>query len=396
MNEKKSRQRILSIDALRGITILVMIFVNELAGIRDIPQWAKHMPADADAMTFVDIVFPAFLFIVGMSVPFAVKNRIAKGDSTGKLLLHIGFRTLGLLVLGLFMVNAESGMDEQLTGMRGQVWALLFYACVILVWNVYTFQQVAIGYVLRGIGAAGLVWLAIIFRGSDGGGMQVHWWGILGLIGWAYLFTSLFYLVLKGAKAGIAGAIICCLLFYMAGKWPVVQEMPLIGWISGQTGHAVHTAIALCGLLLSLIYFDDKAGVVLAKRVQQAAVFTLVLLVAAFALRPYYTISKIWATPSWAFYSAAICCILYTAVYWVTDIKGHNRWTVFLRPAAANPLLTYIIPSILYYIMSLSGFGLYPNSWRSGLLGAVCCLVYALLIMGLVKLLNRAGIRLQL
>ena len=66
-----SNQRILSIDAFRGITIFVMIFVNELAGIRDIPQWMKHMPADADAMSFVDVVFPAFLFIVGMSIPFA-------------------------------------------------------------------------------------------------------------------------------------------------------------------------------------------------------------------------------------------------------------------------------------------------------------------------------------
>src|SRR5437867_9783420 len=69
-------ERILSIDALRGITILVMIFVNELAGVRDIPQWMKHMPADADAMTFVDAVFPEFLFIAGMSIPFAINSRL--------------------------------------------------------------------------------------------------------------------------------------------------------------------------------------------------------------------------------------------------------------------------------------------------------------------------------
>ena len=60
---KLSTQRILSIDALRGITILVMIFVNELAGMRDIPQWMRHMPADVDAMSFVDVVFPGFLLL---------------------------------------------------------------------------------------------------------------------------------------------------------------------------------------------------------------------------------------------------------------------------------------------------------------------------------------------
>ena len=84
-----SNERILSIDAFRGITILVMIFVNELAGKSDIPPWMKHMPADADAMSFVDVVFPAFLFIVGMSIPFAINSRLAKGDSFIKLQQHI-------------------------------------------------------------------------------------------------------------------------------------------------------------------------------------------------------------------------------------------------------------------------------------------------------------------
>ena len=65
-------QRILSIDAFRGITIFVMVFVNDLAGTPGIPAWMGHMPANADAMSFVDVVFPAFLFIAGMSVPLIV------------------------------------------------------------------------------------------------------------------------------------------------------------------------------------------------------------------------------------------------------------------------------------------------------------------------------------
>ena len=69
------RQRIVSIDAFRGLTILVMVFVNQLAGVSGVPQWARHMKADADAMSFVDVVFPAFLFIVGMSIPFALNQR---------------------------------------------------------------------------------------------------------------------------------------------------------------------------------------------------------------------------------------------------------------------------------------------------------------------------------
>ena len=70
--------RILSIDIFRGLTIFLMVFVNDLAGVSDIPAWMKHVPADFDGMTFVDVVFPAFLFIVGMAVPFAVKNRLER------------------------------------------------------------------------------------------------------------------------------------------------------------------------------------------------------------------------------------------------------------------------------------------------------------------------------
>ena len=134
-------QRILSVDAFRGITILVMVFVNELAGIRDIPQWMKHVAADADAMTFVDVVFPAFLFIVGMSVPFALRNRVQKGDGFFRVQWHIVWRTAGLLVLGVFMVNGEGGYNEKAMGMSIHLWLLLFYICAVLVWNVYIAQK---------------------------------------------------------------------------------------------------------------------------------------------------------------------------------------------------------------------------------------------------------------
>src|SRR6266487_7159877 len=120
-----SNERILSIDAFRGITILVMIFVNELAGVRNIPQWMRHMPANADAMSFVDVVFPAFLFIVGMSIPFAINSRLAKGNSFMQLQQHILFRTVGLLVLGFFMVNAEGGYDKKAMDISINLWALL-------------------------------------------------------------------------------------------------------------------------------------------------------------------------------------------------------------------------------------------------------------------------------
>ena len=78
--------RIASIDALRGFVMFTMIFVNDLAGAPKniVPDWMAHFSdrhKDGSGMTFVDLVFPAFLFIVGMSIPFALGPRLKKGDS---------------------------------------------------------------------------------------------------------------------------------------------------------------------------------------------------------------------------------------------------------------------------------------------------------------------------
>src|SRR5690606_18836812 len=99
-------QRLHAVDILRGLTILLMVFVNEVAGIRDIPQWLRHVAPNVDGMTIVDWVFAGFLFIVGMAIPLSLNNRIRKGDSLLKLQGHILVRTIALLVLGVFMVNA--------------------------------------------------------------------------------------------------------------------------------------------------------------------------------------------------------------------------------------------------------------------------------------------------
>ena len=178
-----SNERILSIDAFRGITILVMIFVNELAGVHDIPQWMKHMPRDADAMSFVDVVFPGFLFIVGMSIPFAINHRLEKGASFIQLRQHILFRTLGLLVLGFFMVNAEGDYDEKAMGISINLWSILFFAAVILIWKVYRTSNKILVYTLRAIGFIILIILAFIYRGKNGEHITPRWWGILGLMG---------------------------------------------------------------------------------------------------------------------------------------------------------------------------------------------------------------------
>jgi predicted acyltransferase len=397
MQNSLTTQRVLSIDAFRGITILVMIFVNELAGVQGIPAWMKHMPATADAMTFVDVVFPAFLFIVGMSIPFAMASRRAKGDGVGQLNAHILFRTLGLLVLGFFMVNAEGDYNEAAMAIPLALWSLLFYVGVILIWNVYTSLSKPVVYTLRATGAVLLLVLAWLYRGGEDGtgSMTPQWWGILGLIGWAYLVACLWYQLVRGKLAGICAGILLCLGLYILGKAGTVSEVPVLGWIVGQTGHAIHTAIVLCGITASLIFFDRKHAHTNDRRLLEVLAFALILVAAAFLARPYYKISKIFATPSWAFYSAAICCVIFTFLYWLIDLKHVSRWTAFFKPAASNPLLTYIIPFILYAILRLFHTH-FPGFLYEGVVGIVWSMVFAVAVMALVIGLNKLRIRLQL
>lgn len=395
MVNRLTTDRILSIDALRGITILTMIFVNELAGADGIPVWMKHMPADADAMTFVDVVFPAFLFIVGMSIPFAIANRRKKGDTTLQLQGHIIFRTIGLLVLGVFMVNAEDDYNESAMGMSIHLWSLLFLLSAMLVWNVYSFQNKMIAYILRGVGIIGLIALASIYRGGDGTEMiQPRWWGILGLIGWAYFISCCIYQLVRGRTIALMVFAGLGTAYYAIGKMESVQSNSL-GWIFSQGGHATHTTIVICGIILSLIFFDEMMTKSIKRRFIEAMLFAIVLLVVGFALRPFYTISKIYATPTWGLYSAASCCLLFTLLYWLIDIKRLSSWTKFFKPAASNPLLTYIIPSIIFALMQLLDIS-WPSLFYQGIAAVIWSAVFALLVMSSVVVLNKLRIRLQL
>ncbi|WP_315820043.1 hypothetical protein [Paraflavitalea speifideaquila] len=101
-----------------------------------------------------------------------------------------------MLVLGIFMVNAEGGYNEAAMGMSIHIWSLLFYACAILVWNVYYFKNKRVALVLQALGVAGLIYLGIIYKAGEDGSKGSHpiggvYWALLaGLISLAVPFTN--------------------------------------------------------------------------------------------------------------------------------------------------------------------------------------------------------------
>src|SRR5262249_20003738 len=120
--------RIDSVDALRGLTILLMVFVNDLGP--GAPAWMHHIqPPNSDGMTLADIVFPAFLFLVGVSIPLAFERAQALGKSKRAQLVHVLTRTAGLLLMGLIELN---GPQDRTLGRP--LWRVLAYTALILAW----------------------------------------------------------------------------------------------------------------------------------------------------------------------------------------------------------------------------------------------------------------------
>jgi predicted acyltransferase len=358
------RQRIVAIDALRGLTFFVMLFVNCLSGANGIPYGIHHMAASVDGMSLADIVFPAFLFVVGTSIPFGLSRQT---------LWQVVTRAFGLIVIGLFMVNTEEAYNEAAMGISIQLWALCFYAAALLVWGTRSNRW------LRWCGAAAIVVLALMYRsGPDGQGwMQTSWWGILGCIGWAYLVSSLIYLAGRGRLLILVLAIVACVLWYVLGDRDVFSM------------HATHTSIVLCGAVCVLLFFGGTP------RPAAGVALTLVLALSAWLLHHFYPISKIGATPPWALYCAALCSGLFVLLYWLIEIRKVTRWTALVQPAAANPLVTYLLPVVLATLMGYLHLHWWPVLMHGGVAIAFA-LLFSAVVVAVVAVLNTYNVKLKL
>ena len=388
--------RIQSIDIFRGLTIWVMVFVNDLASVRGIPGWMKHVPAEVNGMTFVDVVFPAFLFIVGMAIPFAVERRLKKEKSPWGFWRHVGIRTLGLLVLGVYMVNSEE-MNQEASLVPKSIWAGALYLAAVLIWNRYPqslSQNIQLG--LRIAGGLVLIVLYFLFRKGSGDqiqGMSPSWWGILGLIGWAYLISVILYMAAKKQLPWI-GLTFMGMLVLLLAVWKYPEGwLPLSSVLRSQSGHLAHSLLVLAGIICSLILRDQGKLKKPLHKVWSILLFGGMLGLLGYFTLPFGGISKIYATAAWALYSAAICCALYALLYLLVDMKGFSRWANFLKPAGENPLLTYIIPPFLYAVIAYPLLGEVLNEGIGGIFKAV---IFSFLILGTAGWLSKKGIRLQL
>ncbi len=385
-------KRIASVDVFRALTMLCMIFVNDLWTLSGVPHWLEHAGANEDFLGFSDIVFPCFLFVLGMSIPFAIESRIAKGQSKLLIAKHIILRSFALIVMGVFSVNMESGLSESV-GIGQPVFIILMVTGFFLVWNVYPKATGWKKYLFSACQIAGialLIVLALIFRDAGGGCMQTHWWGILGLIGWTYFLCALIYLIIRNRFFAQLGVLFFFILLCMAGTnhW--------LGFFDGivVSNGALH-ALSMAGLVISLLFMNYSGKFSVNKILGILILAGGAMIAAGFLVHPFWIISKIKATPTWVFLCIGIATILYVFIYWLVEIKGLEKIFRIIKPAGTATLTCYLLPYIVYNVFALASVH-FPEAILKYPVGLVKSLAFALLVIGLTALLGKLHIKLKI
>ncbi len=402
-----SEKRELSIDVLRGADVLLMLFVNEVAGVTGAPAFLRHVGIDVDGMTITDVVFPAFLFIVGLALPAALAARVRR-ESRPAVLRHVVTRAMALVVVGVLMVNAEHGVTGLLSA---PVWNIVMTLGVLLVWAA---PPAGIAGVprrwLRVAGVLLLLFAVLVYRHPEGTGwfqIRPYWWGILGLIGWAYLGVASLYLWISERPAlltGLLGLYGCLTLAGAAGGlgWPTIPG-PIMGPIFGTHGTVV-IAGALVGVLLLRHARASSPPRQVAVRVLGVAAALGAAGLLLHTLNDVHTafrFSKIHATLPWGLASAAMTAAALAGVHWLVNARGPQWIPRVLRTAGENPLLVYLVAPLLLSFFALwaplfGGVDPYQALGSTTAVGLARSALFAWLAVAVSGWLRGRGVRFQL
>ena len=392
------QQRLYSIDVFRAITMFLMIFVNDFDGVEKVPEWIKHAKATEDALGFADTIFPAFLFILGLSIPIALQNRIKRGQTTQQILVYILLRGLALLIMGFFHVNLENYSSAAL--LPRPVWEIIITIAFFLVWIDYpdTLKK-ATRYVLQGSGVLLLIAMAILYKGESENHllipMQPQWYGILGLLGWSYLICASIYLLSKGKLWVQLVSWLFFFSFSVAAKAGLLR--PLDGmheyiWI---VGSGSMPAFTMAGVFVTVLYQTKLAEGNMNSLWKQLIVFGFINLFLGFVTRSLGGISKIHDTPSWIGPCIGIAVLAYVIVIFLVDIKHKKDWFQLIKPAGTTTLVCYLIPYLLYSVYELSHFQ-FPTFLNEGWGGFLRSVITALIVIQMAGWLEKKRVRLKI
>ena len=393
-------QRNPAIDMLRALTMCLMIFVNHLWTIHGVPHWMGHAGTTEDFLGMADFVYPAFLFAMGMSIPYSIERRFGKGEDASSTLLHILKRGFSLVLMGVIMVNEGEGLN--IGPHSEELYPIIMVIGFFLLWNDYGSARSTLRKLLRILGAAVLIWMIIRFRTGDGRMMQARWWGILGLIGWAYMACALIYLMVRDRlevhfPAWVFFIALCMLFTDTRGGEPLL-DLGRGNFIDSlrntlHLGNGSDQALAMGGMILSIISARHAVRWKPDRRVLAGLCAAAVLAGLGALSRLWFISSKNLATLPWALWSSAVCVAAYTLLQVLVRHKI-TGWYKPLSPAGTSTLTTYMVPELLAGVCGLTGLNLWGRF--SGLTGILYIIGYVAVVLAGTYALGKLRIRMKL
>ncbi len=308
----READRLLSLDAFRGLTIAGMILVNN-PGSWSYVYWPLGH-AQWHGWTPTDLIFPYFLFIVGVAIPFSFQRRLREGADRRDLFAHVVRRALTIVALGFLM---RLFPDFHFSGMR---WPGVL-------------QRIGVVY----LAAAGL-YLAFGRHGRAAwaGGLLLGYWAVMTLV---------------PVPGGVAG--------------DLSPEGNLAAWVDRALmgGHLYQGTWDPEGILSTLPAVGTSllgifAGEWLLSGRPPGAV-TRGLLGAGIALTPVglawglvFPINKALWTSSYVVFTAGTALLLFGLTYWVVDVRRRRGpWLTPLLVYGTNAIAVFVLSGLMTRIL---------------------------------------------
>lgn len=330
--------RLLSVDIFRGIAITGMILVSNHGSQQHAYAPMRH--AEWHGWTLTDLIFPFFLFVVGISMVMSFDKQSSAGRSRSEIMKAATIRGLKLIGLGLFL-------------------GVFYYNFYDPSFNWWTERIEGIRYsgVLQRIGVVFFLTAAIVLAvKSLRGRLAVFFAAIFGY--WA-LMVYMPYTLPSGETAvglwdygnNLAAAIDQAVLgrghTYFRDTQPFAFD--LLGVLSTMTAVATCMSGVLAGMLLSSNReTGNKAAIFLGLGL--AATFTALLWDATLPIN-----KPIW-TSSYVVLTSGLAAVMLSALIWIVDMCGYRRWGAPLVVFGANSIAFYMLSGVVGKIMGMVRF----------------------------------------
>jgi predicted acyltransferase len=371
ISKAPSAARLRSLDVFRGMTVAGMILVNNPGTWGAIYSPLEH--AEWHGWTPTDLVFPFFLFIVGVSITLALSRRAETAGSKRDLYWKILRRTALIFGLGLFLAGFPS-----------------FPLATIRIPGVLA--RIAVCYLCTSFIFLNTDWRRQVYIAA---GLLLGYWALMTLVP-----VPGFGAGLLGSKEGNLAAYVDRAVF---GRhiWSQGKVYDPEGLLS--TLPAVATTLA--GVLTGHLLRSGRDGF---EKVSAMFVAGVACVVAGWAWNYWFPVNKALWTSSYVLLTAGMALQLLAACYWLIDLKGYRRWAtpfvVFGTNALAVFFLTGLCPRLVNWIKVTGADGkpagllsyLYETLFASRMAPVNASLAYAvcfvLVWLGLMWLLYRRNI----